>query len=132
MPYWNDGTHWDQGAHWAPRTPPKKGKHTMAIIALNTSRLPVLAKLAKGQDIIDKSKNNPSVPGNAAAVTAFSNAQADLEAANTAYEANWQSGLQLLSAREDALNTWNTTLTGLSGVTENATGGEATKILRAC
>jgi hypothetical protein len=103
----------------------------MAIIALNTSRLPILAKLAKGQDIIDKSTNNPSVPGNATALTAFSNAQADLEAANVEYEANRQTGLQLQSARQDALTAWNTALTGLGGVTESATGGEATKILSA-
>jgi hypothetical protein len=103
----------------------------MAIIATNTTRLPILDKLMKGQDIITKSTGNPNVPGNAAALTAFTNAQADLEAANTAYESNRQTGVQLLAARDVALLAWNTALNGLAGVTENATGGEAVKILSA-
>ena len=103
----------------------------MAIIALNTSKLPFADKLVKGQDIITKSTGNPGVPGNAAAVTAFSNAQTDLQAANADYEANRQAGLQLQSARDDALLAWNTALNGLAGVTENATQGDATKILSA-
>ena len=132
MPHWNDGiTRWDSGARWAPAAPKPRTNKLMAIIALNTSKLPFPTKLVKGQDIITKSTGNPNVPGNAAAVTAFSNAQADLLAANAEYEANRQAGLQLQSAREDALASWNTALTGLAGVTENATQGDATKILSA-
>lgn len=103
----------------------------MANIALNTGKLTFAAKLVKGQDIITKSTNNPAVPGNAAALAAFSNAQADLQAANADYEASRQAGLQLQSAREDALAVWNTALNGLAGVTENATQGNATDILSA-
>jgi hypothetical protein len=130
MPDWNDGTRWGQGAHWVPWTP-NRNKYTMAIIATNTAKLPIMDKLLKGQDIITKSTTNPNVPGNAAALTAFTNAQADLEAANTAYESNRQTGVQLLAVRDDAVLAWNTALNGLAGVTENATGGEAVKILSA-
>lgn len=103
----------------------------MATIALNTGKLPIADKIVKGQDIITKSTNNPSVPGNTAAVTTFANAQADLQAANADYEANRQASLQLQSARDDALTTWNLSLNGLAGVTENSTQGDATKILSA-
>jgi hypothetical protein len=131
MPHWDDGTRWDSGARWAPEVPQKGNKNKMAIIVTNTSRLPITDKLVKGQDIITKSTNNPAVPGNGAALTTFSNAQADLQAANADYEASRQNCMQKQAARENALAGWNTALNGLAGVTENATQGDAEKILSA-
>ena len=100
----------------------------MAIIALNTSKLPITDKLVKGQEIITKSTGNPAVPGNAASLAAFSNAQADLLAQNEAWENNRLSGVQLQTSLQNALASWNTMLNGLAGVTENATQGDAEKI----
>ena len=100
----------------------------MSNIALNTSKLPIADKLVKGQDIITKSTSNPNVPGNTAPLAAFSTAQTALTAANSAYEANRQEAAMLMTARDNALNTWNTTLVGLAGFTESATGGDAEKI----
>ncbi len=100
----------------------------MSNIALNTSKLPITGKLVKGKTIITKSTNNPNVPGNTAALALFSTAQEDLDAANAAYEAAKQQLAMLQTARDNALNQWNTTLVGLAGVTESATGGDAEKI----
>lgn len=100
----------------------------MSIIAMNVNRLPIAEKLVKGQDIITKSTSNPNVPGNTAPLAAFSTAQTKLTAANAAYEANRQAATTLMTARDNALDEWNTTLTGLAGFTESATGGVAEKI----
>jgi hypothetical protein len=100
----------------------------MANIAINTSKLPIASKLVKGQDIITKSTNNPDVPGNTTVLAAFSAAQAALDAANAAVEANRQLAKQLMTARENALAVWNTAITGLAGFTESATEGDAEKI----
>lgn len=128
MPYWNDGTHWDSGARWAPAAPITKGKRNMAIIALNTSKLPIPAKIVRGQEIITKSTGNPNVPGNTAALTAFTNAQADFVAANDAYEGSRGTCMNLGIARQNALDAWNTALTGLAALTESLTQGDADKI----
>jgi len=128
MPAWNDGiSHWDSDVYWLPEVPKKN--NAMSLIVMNTSKLPIADKLVKGQDIITKSTNNPDVPGNTAALAAFAAAQADLEAANAAYEASRTACIECQSARQDKLNVWNTTLTGLAGVTENITQGNKTKIL---
>ena len=129
MPYWGDGTKWDSQARWAPAAPQIRKHKTMANIAINTNGIPIPAKIVKGQEIITMSTNNPNVPGNTAALTAFSNAQADLIAANDAYETARQSLANLLSVRNDALATWNTSLNGLAGVTQSITQGDRTKIL---
>jgi hypothetical protein len=100
----------------------------MATIALNTSKLPVTDKLVKGQIIITQSTSNPNVPGNTAALAAFTTAQEALQAANAAYETNRQAGTQLLTARENAVAAWSAALNGLAGITELATGGDAEKI----
>ena len=100
----------------------------MSIIAINAAKLPIAEKLVKGQDIITKSTSNPNVPGNTAPLAAFSTAQTALTAANAAYEPNRQAAATLMTARDNALEEWNTTLTGLAGFTESATGGEAEKI----
>lgn len=100
----------------------------MSVIAMNVNRLPIADKLVKGQDIITKSTSNPNVPGNTAPLAAFSTAQAALTAANAAFESNRQAATTLMTARDNALEEWNTRLTGLAGFTENATGGDAEKI----
>ena len=129
--YWNaPSSRWDTGLRWSTEPGPKKPK-TMAIIAINTSQLPIPQKLIRGQDIITKSTSNPNVPGNTALLTAFSTQQAAFTAANAAYEANRQDARELLSARDAALEAWNGALTGLAGFTESATGGDETKILSA-
>ena len=106
MPNWGDNIDWDSGAHWSVPAPPINSNH-MSIIVTNTSKLPVLDKLAKGQDIITKSTANPNVPGNTAVLTAFSTAQ---------------------TAREVALETWTAKLNALASFTESATSGDAGKI----
>ena len=103
----------------------------MATIALNINRLPIADKIVKGQQYITLGTDNPDVPGNAAALAAFSVAQAALITSNNAYEASRQVSTNLLSERDDALAAWNTALNGLAGVTENVTQGEKTKILSA-
>ena len=131
-PHWNDGlTRWNDGGRWLPAVPQSKQDKTMANIALNTNRLPITGKIVKGQQIITMSTGNPLVPGNVAALTAFGNAQADLIAANDAYETSRGVTANLLSQRDDAEAAWNTTLNGLAGVTENATQGDKTAILSA-
>ncbi len=101
----------------------------MAIIAMNTAKLSIAQKCVKGREIINMSQGNPNAEGNAAALAAFAAAQAALVEANAAYEQCRQAALQLAAARDEALAVWNQTLTGLAGVTENVTGGEASKIL---
>ena len=129
--YWNaPSSRWDTGLRWSTEPGPKKPK-TMAIIAINTSQLPIPQKLIRGQDIITKSTSNPNVPGNTVLLTAFSTQQVAFTAANAAYEANRQDARELLSARDAALEAWNGALTGLAGFTESATGGDETKILSA-
>ena len=128
MPNWNDSIHWNSGVHWPPAPSPRKHKH-MAIIATNTNKLPIPTKLVKGQDIITKSTGNPNAPGNAASLAAFSNTQADLVAANEAHVAALGNLDTLMAARTAALDNWKTALNGLAGVTQNATGGDETKIL---
>ena len=131
-PHWNDGlTRWNEGGRWLPAVPQLKHHKTMANIALKTNKLPITGKIVKGQQIITMSTGNPLVPGNAAALTAFGNTQADLIAANDAYETSRQVTANLLSQRDDAEAAWNTTLNGLAGVTENATQGVKTAILSA-
>ena len=101
----------------------------MAIIATNTSKLGLADKIVKGQEIITMSTSNPNAPGNAAALGVFSNAQADLIAANDTYEAARQTLANLLSIRNDAASNWTSAITGLAGVTQSVTQGDATKIL---
>jgi len=127
MPYWGQQVYWDTNQHWAPSVPKKK--NNMSVIVMNTSKLPIPDKLVRGQDIITKSTNNPEVPGNATALAAFVTAQADLLAANAAFEACHTACDEVGSAREDKLGAWTTALTGLAGVTENTTQGDKTKIL---
>ena len=130
-PHWNDGlTRWNKGGRW-PGAVPQHTHKNMAIIALKVSQLPITEKFVKGAQIITMSTNNPLVPGNTAAVTAFSNAQADFIAANDAYETSRAVTANLLSQREDAEAAWNMFLNGLAGVTENATQGDRTAILGA-
>jgi hypothetical protein len=127
-PRWNDGiTHWNGGAYWPPVPGPRRDNN-MATIALNVSKMPVADKIVRGQDIITKSTNNPAVPGNGASLTAFSNAQADLIAANDAYEGARTTCMNHRIARDNALTGWLTALKGLAGVTENETAGDAEKI----
>ena len=101
----------------------------MALVAINTSSLPILGKIAKGQDIITKSTNNPNAPGNAAALAVFSTAQTNMVAANNAYEAARQELSTLLEARNNALTEWSTGIAGLAGVTQSVTQGSAEGIL---
>lgn len=103
----------------------------MANIALNVNRLPIADKVVRGQEIITLSTNNPDVPGNAAALAEFSEAQEALIAANNAYESHREETKNLLDRRKDALAAWITALTGLAGVTENVTQGNPTKITSA-
>lgn len=97
----------------------------MTTIVLNVSKLTLLQKLAKGQDIITKSTNNPSVPGNTAALATFVTAQTALTEANAALEAHRQTGDTLLTARDNALATWLLSLQGLAGTTQAITNGNA-------
>lgn len=127
MPYWGQPIHWNSGQRWASSAPKKK--HTMSVIVMNTSTLPVAEKIVKGQDIITKSTNNPNAPGNEDALTAFVAAQVALIAANAACEACETACDEAGSAREDKLTEWTTALTGLAGVTESVTQGDKTKIL---
>ena len=101
----------------------------MAIIAMNVTKLPVADKIVRGQDIITRSTNNPNAPGNAAALAAFAAAQEELVQLNNAYVAARTVCDEASSAREDGVARWLAALTGLAGVTENATGGDKTKIL---
>lgn len=128
MPHWNDGTHWDSGACWAPAAPKPNIPRAMAIIAINTNKLPLPDKLQRGQDIITKSTANPNVPGNAAVLTAFSNAQEDLVTANTAHLGAQTTLKNLMDQRDAALVAWNNALTNLAGFTQSATQGVLEKI----
>ena len=128
MPHWNDGTHWSGGARWAPAAPITNKKRTMAIIATNTTKLPIPDKLQRGQDIITKSTSNPNVPGNTAVLAAFTNAQEDLVAANNAHVGAQTTLKNLMDQRDDALAAWNNCLGCLAAFTESATQGDSTKI----
>ena len=57
----------------------RKETRPLSTIAINVSGLPLADKLVKGQDIITKSTNNASVPGNATVLGTFVAAQAELE-----------------------------------------------------
>ena len=129
MPHWNDGTHWDSGARWAPAAPSPRKNNTMAIIAINTKSLPIPARITRGQEIITMSTGNPNVPGNTAVLTAFTNLQSDMVAANEAHMTAQRNLDELMSARNTALDAWNNGLTTLAAFTQSATQGDETKIL---
>ncbi len=97
----------------------------MSKIALNISKLPIAVQIVKGQDYISKGTNNPNVPGNAAALGEFVTAQADLIAANAAYEAARQTCKEKHTARQTARAAWLGKANLLGGVTEVATEGNA-------
>ncbi len=98
-------------------------------MAINTSGLPVLQKLAKGQTIITRSTNNPNVPGNAPLLAVVSTAQAALAAAQAAVEANRTLAKQLIADRDTAEAAWDLAIGGLAGFTDSATDGSPDKIL---
>ncbi len=101
----------------------------MAIIAINTSQLPLAQKLVKGQEIFTKSTANPNAPGNTAPLAALSTAQAALTAANAAVEANRLDARELILTRDAALVVWNSAVTSLAAFTESVTAGDAVKIV---
>lgn len=129
MPYWGQDIHWDGTARWAPVVPQITIQYTMAIIATNTSKLPLPGKIVKGQEIITMSTANPAVPGNGAVLTAFTNAQEDLISANDAYVAAQGAVQNLLAVRKDAIDAWNAALNVLASFTGSATQGDPTAIL---
>ncbi len=96
---------------------------------MNTSKLPIVQKLVKGQEIITMSTGNPAAPGNTALLAALTAAQTTLTVTNAAYEEARQAAKQALAARETALAAWNLALVPLAAFTESATGGDAEKIL---
>lgn len=99
------------------------------MVVTNTNKLTIPEKIGKGQEIINMSTDNPSVPGNTALVTALSTAQAALVTANAAFEQGRQDCKQMLAARDVALNDWSAAINGLAAFTESATGGDTTEIL---
>ncbi len=101
----------------------------MSTIAANTYRLPIVNKLAKGQQIINLSTDNPNVPGNEATVARLVAAQAVLDAAYAAYESIHQQARQLLAERDTAVQEWNTAINGLAVLTESITDSNPEKIL---
>ena len=127
MPNWGDNIDWDSGAHWSVPAPPNSNNR-MSIIAINVRKLALSEQILKGQDIITKSTENPDVPGNAAAVTAFSTAQTGLETAVAAEIAARTAVPPTMSARETARENWLEKLTALASFTQSATGGDMTKI----
>lgn len=127
--YWDAPTsRWNTGLRWSSGAPQHSTKKPMATIALNVSKLTIPQKLLKGQDIITKSTNNPSVPGNAAALATMTAAQAAFSAANAAWDAARQRMSLLMTERDAAEAAWLTALNGLAGVTESVTAGDAVKI----
>ncbi|MGB8170039.1 MAG: fibronectin type III domain-containing protein, partial [Chthoniobacteraceae bacterium] len=120
---------WNSGWRWAAAEPGPKKKLPMAIIARNTSNLPIPQKLVKGQTIITKSTANPNAPGNAVPLAAFSVTQTNLAAANAAVEANKLLTKQLMMTRDEADAAWNSANAILAAFTESATDGDAEKIL---
>ena len=100
----------------------------MSKVALNVSKLPIADLIVSGQNWISKSTNNPNVPGNAAVLADFATAQADLIAANAAYEAARQTCRQMMTAREAARTAWLNKGNALGAFTEVATDGDAESI----
>jgi hypothetical protein len=103
----------------------------MSILVLNISTLTNPQKLAKGYSVISLSTDNPNVPGNEAPLALFSTAQDGLQAAFDAAEEARMISKQRTEALQVALAQWATSLSGLGGFTQNATGGDAEKILSA-
>jgi predicted phage tail protein len=101
----------------------------MSNIASNISNLTVPEKIVKGQKIITMSTGNPNVPGNTAPLATLSAAQSALVAANNAAEEAREVSKQRTAARDTTLAAWAVAVTGLAAFTENATGGNADKIL---
>lgn len=103
----------------------------MAKIALNTDKLPIPQKLAKGQQIITMSTNNANVPGNAALLAALTAAQADLAAKQMAADEARKAAAEAFAARDASLALWQVAAQNLAGLTQTATGGVESKILSA-
>lgn len=101
----------------------------MAIVTTNTSRLPVTEKCARGATIVTMSTDNPRVPGNAAALAAFSAVQDELVAANLAVESARQTLSELLSRRDDIEKRWDRGIAQFAGVTEALADSDPTGIL---
>ena len=103
----------------------------MAKITINTTNLSVLQKCERGQSIITKSTANPLVPGNTAALAAFSAKQTALVTANAGVVTARETLTQLISVRDAAEAAWDAEITLLAGFTESATAGVAASILSA-
>lgn len=101
----------------------------MSQIVTNIAGLAISQKLDKGGTIITASTNNPLVPGNGPTLTAFSAAQAALDAANANVLAIRDSLKLALVQRNDAEVEWDGKLTGLAGFTQAATGGNEAAIV---
>lgn len=95
------------------------------------SRLSILGKISRLQEILTKSGNNPLVPGNADEVAALTTATQALVATNDAYIAAQQSCKEAMAARKAALETAINKANGLAGVTDAITEGDAVAILSA-
>lgn len=101
----------------------------MPIIAIKVSKLTLPQKIEKGQVIINKSTENPDVPGNATVLSGFSAAQDALNTANTTEMEARVALAELMEARITAEEDWMTKLNLLASFTESATGGEAGSII---
>lgn len=101
----------------------------MPIITTHTSRLPVLEKCVRGQIIIGMSTDNPRVPGNAAAVAAFSALQDELVATNAALEVARSTLNELLAKRDTAEKRWDRGVAQLAVTTEALTNSNPVDIL---
>ena len=107
----------------APRrgTPaPQTKQNPMALITINTSRLPVVEKCARGIIIITSGSDNPLVPGNAGQLAAFSANQAALVAKNAEVDLARATLASLLAEREVAEHEWDRGMSFLASFTEAA------------
>lgn len=110
---------------------PAKSRGPMPKIALKVRKLPILAKLLQDSVIIERSTDNPRVPGNTEALARFVAAQEKLDATAAEYMTLQQTCKQKLTTRNDAVAEWLASLSGLAYVTEAVTGDDAVACLSA-
>ena len=125
MARYNDGTTYNSGARYGVEEPRKR---TVSQIKLGLGQLSVPEKLTLGQGIITASTSNPNVPGNAAALAAFTATQTALSGKRAAAATARTTSKTCTTDQANAEAAWTAKLLALATFTQSVTDGEALKI----
>ena len=134
LPLWCLGWHgsgYEESGKQATGLHPQPTNHPMSLIITNTSRLSVLEKCSRGAVVIDRSTDNPLVPGNAEQLADFAQRQEALVASNAAVQEARATLASLLFGRDEAEKEWDRGIAMLASLTEALTKGDRTGMISA-